>query len=239
MVRSHTHRKSCNDERRWVKFCRPHQLYVPPYVTISNGTISWVFYDLNKNVITWQMPMNTYRQYVSTNKPTELLPLSAEGGRTITTYDMRPYIQPSFFTNFVSSLTQGRNAQEFVEEVDNIKNQMVTYGLAPGVTQYQYPAETLTDGKGTCADTTILMASMLIEGSRQAHYDLTVYIWYVQNVNGTLVSNGNAITQPNHAIVEVKFPDGTAWSIETTKHYFYTYSQPYYGWQYDVTSTTA
>ncbi len=217
-----------------------HVALVPPYVSISNDTINWVFYDLNKNVITWQMPMETYRQYVSMNKPIETLHFSAASGRTITTYDMRPYIQPSFFTNFISSLTQGRNAEEFVKEVDNIKNQIVTWGMKPGVTSYQYSAETLTEGQGTCADTTILMASMLIAGSRQAHYNLNVYVWYVQrNANGTLVTDGNSITQPNHAIVEVKFPDGTAWSIETTRSFFYTYSQGYYGWQYDVTSTNA
>ena len=215
-----------------------HVALVPPYVLISNDTINWVFYSLNKSVITWQMPMSTYRQYVSMNKPYETLQLSAVNGKTITTEDMRPYIQPSFFTKFISSLTQGRNATEFVREVDNIKNQIVTYGMQPGVTQYQYPAETLTEGKGTCADTTILMASMLIAGNNLAHYGLNVYVWYVQrNANGTLVSDGSSITQPNHAIVEVKFSDGTEWSIETTRNYLYTYSQSYYGWQYDVTST--
>lgn len=210
---------------------------VPPYVSISKGTINWVFYDLKKNTIAWQMPMDSYRQYVSMNKPVQILRLATAAGGTITTADIRPYIQPSFFVNIISTLTQGRTAMEFVKEVDNIKNQIVTYGKGLGEAPYQFPAETLTEGRGVCADTTILMASMLIEGNRQAHYNFNVYIWYVQaNTDGTLVSDSNSITQPNHAIVEVKFSDGTGWTIETTTNYFYTYSQAYFGWQFEVTT---
>jgi hypothetical protein len=212
----------------------------PPYVSISNGTIKWVFYDLNKNTISWRMPMDGYRQYVSMKKPVQVLRLATMAGRAITTYDMRPYIQPSFFEDIISTLTQGRTAAEFVKEVDNIKNQIVTYGTGLGEAPYQFPAETLTEGRGVCADTTILMASMLIEGSRMAHYGFNVYIWYVQlNADGTLVSDSNSITALNHAIVQVKFSDGTGWAIETTTNYFYTYSQSFYGWKFDVTSTSA
>jgi hypothetical protein len=212
----------------------------PPYVSISKGMINWVFYDLKKNTIAWQMPMDSYRQYVSMNKPVQTLRLTTAAGRTITTYDMRPYIQPSFFVNIISSLTQGRTAAEFVKEVDNIKNQIVTYGKGLGEAPYQFPAETLTEGRGVCADTTILMASMLIEGNRLAHYNFNIYVWYVQmNDDGTLVSDSNSLTTANHAIVQVKFSDGTGWTIETTTNFFYTYSQVFYGWQFDVTSTNA
>lgn len=207
----------------------------PPYVSISNGTIKWVFYDLNGSIITWQMPMDSYRDYVSMKKPVQILPLDTSG--SITTYDIRPYIHPSFFANIISTLTEGRTAPEFVKEVDNIKNQIVTYGKGLGEAPYQFPAETLTEGRGECADTTILMASMLIEGDQQAHYNFNVYIWYVQlNTDGTLVSDSNSLTQANHAIVEVEFSDGTAWTLETTTNYFYTYSQSYTGWQFEVTT---
>jgi hypothetical protein len=131
----------------------------------------------------------------------------------------------------------GRSAAEFVKEVDNVKSQIVTYGKGLGEAPYQFPAETLTEGRGVCADTTILMASMLIEGNRQAHYNFNVYVWYVQMMaDGTLVSDSKSITQANHAIVEVQFSDGTAWTIETTTNYFYAYSQSYTGWQFDVTT---
>jgi transglutaminase-like putative cysteine protease len=210
--------------------------FVPPYVSISKGTIKWAFYDLKGDTITWQMPIDTYRHYVSEPKPVQTLRLKTSTG-SILTYDMRPYIQPSFFANITSILTQGRSAEDFVKEVDNVKNQIVTYGKGLGDAPYQFPAETLTEGRGVCADTTILMASMLIAGDNQANYGFKVYIWYVDmNPDGTLVSNSNAITQPNHAIIEVKFSDGTTWSLEATTNYFYTYSQYYTGWQFEVTT---
>jgi len=208
----------------------------PPYTSISNGTIKWVFYDLRNDAIAWEMPVDSYRYYVSREKPVRNLSLTTAAG-PITTYDMRPYIQPSFFANIIPTLTEGRSAEDFVREVDNIKNQIVTYGTGLGEAPYQFPAETLTEGRGICADTTILMASMLMAGDRQAGYEFNVYIWYVEmNHDGTLVSDSNSITHVNHAIVEVKFSDGATWSLETTTNYFYTYSQAYAGWQFDVTT---
>jgi len=213
-----------------------HVALVPPYATISNGTIKWVFYDLRGDTITWQMAMDTYRYYVSRVKPVQSLTLRTAAG-SLTAYDMRPYVQPSFFENIISTLTEGRSSPEFVKEVDNIKNQIVTYGSGLGEAPYQFPSETLTEGRGACADTTILMASMLTEGNRQAHYDVRVYIWYVQmTAGGGLVSDDKSITQANHAIIEVEFSDGTWWTIETTTNYFLTYSQPYTGWQFEVTT---
>jgi hypothetical protein len=182
------------------------------------------------------MPMDTYRHYVSMWKPVQVLRLTAATG-TITADDMRPYIQPSFFENSISTLTEGRSGPEFVKEVDNIKNQIVTYGTGLGEAPYQFSAETLTEGRGRCADTTILMASMLIEGNRQADYDFRVYVWYVQMMaNGTLVSDTSSISQANHAVVEVEFSDGTSWTIETTTNHFYAYSQAYTGWRFEVTA---
>ena len=49
-------------------------------------------------------------------------------GTTISTYDLRDYIQPDFFTNVISTLTDGKNDREFVNEVINLKNQLVSYG---------------------------------------------------------------------------------------------------------------
>jgi hypothetical protein len=183
--------------------------------------------------------MDTYRSYVSMNKPLQILSLETSTG-TVRTYDVRPYIQPSFFANIISNLIEGRSDKEFVKEVDNIKDELIIYGISLGEAPYQFPAETLTEGTGRCADTTILMASMLIAGNREANYDFNVYVEYVQlNSNGTLVSDSNAIVEPNHAIIKVVFADGTVWSIETTTNYFYTYTQPYTGWQYNVTSINA
>ena len=212
-----------------------HEALLPPYSSISGGEVKWVFYDLKRSIMTWKMPIDTYKYYVSMSKPVEMVNLKTARG-TISTYDMRPYIQPSFFEKTVGSLTYGKSDKEFVKEVDNIKNQIVICGRGIGVAPYQFPAETLTEGRGVCADTTILMASMLIEGGRQGNYSFKIYVWYVQFVNGTLVSDDKLLTEANHAIIEVEFSDGERWSIETTTNYFLIYSQPYTGWRFEVTT---
>lgn len=208
---------------------------LPPYSSISGGKIRWVFYDLKNNLINWEMPFDSYRSYVSVTKPIEVLSLSAMRG-TISTYDLRPYIQPSFFRLVIDSLTKGRSDREFVREADNIKNQIVVYGEGLGQAPYQFSAETLTEGRGRCADTTILLASMLIEGNRGASYNFKVYVYYVQLVGTSLVSDNWSLTQANHAIVQVEFSNGEIWSIETTTNYFSSYSQAFTGWKFEVTA---
>ena len=39
--------------------------------------------------------------------------------------------------------------------------------------------------------------------------------------------------------LKAEFSDGTSWSIETTTRHFYTYSQPYAGWQFEATTITS
>jgi hypothetical protein len=207
----------------------------PPYSKISAGNITWCFYDLSSRIVRWTMPIDSYRYYVSVSKPTERITLSSAKG-LISTYDMRPYVQPSFFRLVIGNLTQGRSDREFVKEVDNIKNQIVVYGSGIGQAPYQFPAETLTEGRGVCADTTILMASMLIEGNRKGNFNFRVFIVYAQSVGGVLVSQSQSLTEANHAVVQVEFSDGTSWLIETTTNYFSIYSQSYVGWKFEVTA---
>jgi len=214
-----------------------HEALVPPYCSISGGEIKWVFYDLKRDTTTWTMSMDTYRYYVSMNKPVEMVNLRTVGG-TVSAYDMRPYIQPSFFRNTIVSLTSGRSDREFVKEVDNVKNQIIVYGTGIGMAPYRFPAETLTEGRGVCSETTILMASMLIEGNRQEHYNFKVYVWYVKLDGNILVSDEESLLTKGvlHAIVEVEFSNGESWSIETTTNHFYVYSQAYTGWRFEVTN---
>jgi len=214
-----------------------HEALVPPYCSISGGEIKWVFYDLKRDTTTWTMPIDTYRYYVSMNKPVEMVNLKTVGG-TVSTCDMRPYIQPSFFRNITVTLTSGRSDREFVKEVDNVKNQIIVYGTGIGMAPYRFPAETLTEGRGVCSETTILMASMLIEGNRQEHYNFKVYVWYVKLDGNILVSDEESLLTKGvlHAIVEVEFSNGESWSIETATNHFYVYSQPYTGWRFEVTT---
>jgi len=206
---------------------------IPPYAQISKGVVEWVFYDLHRNIIHWKLPVDKYRDYVSKSKPVKAVTLKT-GALTVSTYDVRSYIQPAFFQNVISNITQGRTDSEFVKEVDNIKNQIVGYGEELSNAPYRFPAETLTEGNGNCADSTILMASMLAEGNQIANYHFKVYVWYVQLVNHSFLSDLQSITGVNHAIVEVEFSNGDTWNIETTTKEFYLYPQVA-GWKYDVT----
>jgi hypothetical protein len=210
---------------------------IPPYSSISSGKIRWVFYDSKSKIIAWSMPLDTYRYYVSMAKPLEKQTLSSPRG-TIWTYDVRPYIYPSFFKLVIETLTYGRVDREFAREVVNVKNQFVIYAGGLGQAPFQFPAETLTEGRGKCADTSILLASMLIEGNRKAGYNFRVYVWYVQRLGSSLVSDSQSLTEVNHAMIQVEFSNGETWAIETTTNNFFLYSQPFTGWKFEVTTIT-
>jgi hypothetical protein len=166
----------------------------------------------------WTVPIDTYRAYIDLPEPTTLLYLSNTNiGGTYTIKDLRGYVQADFFTNVISGFTDGKTDRGFVQEVVNFKDQIVTYGSGLG-DYYRWPAETITEGRGQCGDTTILMASLFKAGENRAHYGLSIYIWYCDS---------NHMTSPqtvNHAIVEVKYADGTYTLIETTTNTFYTYN---------------
>jgi transglutaminase-like putative cysteine protease len=201
-------------------------LYAPSTL-IQNGTIYWRFHKVDGTIAEWTVPIDTYRTYITWPEPTALLHLSnTNTGETYTVKDLREYIQPDFFANVISGFTDGKTDKEFVQEVVNFKDQIVTYGSGLG-DQFRWPAETITEGRGQCGDTTILMASLFKSGENRAHYGLSIYIWYV---------DANHMTSPqavNHAIVEVRYADETNSIIETTANAFYTYSQ-ISGWSYQV-----
>ena len=136
------------------------------------------------------------------------------------------YVQPDFFVNVISTLTDGKTDSEFVAGVVNFKNQIVTYGSGLG-DYYRWSAETLTEGRGQCGDTSILMASLLKAGENEAEYGLKVYFWYC---------DADHMTDPqdvNHVIVEVEYADESSEFIETTSYGYYSYDQ-IVGWPYEV-----
>ncbi|MBO3753761.1 MAG: hypothetical protein FGF53_02600 [Candidatus Brockarchaeota archaeon] len=201
-----------------------------PYTLICNGTIQWLFKDMRGNILKWQIPIDTYRAYVNREKSKDYVKLSFKNGTTVKVLDMRNYIEPKFFSNVILELARGRTDEEFVREVDNVKNQIVVYGTGLG-DYYRWPVETLIEGRGQCGDTTILMASMIIKGNHLMNYGMKIYIWYV---------DAEHISDPvnvNHALIEVEFKSGNRWIIETTANYFYNYleHQSVSGWKYDVT----
>lgn len=201
----------------------------PPSTVIKNGTIYWNFYTLDSSVSTWSVPVETYRGYITYPKPAYEFLYLDNYGETLTTYDIRDYIQPDFFSKVISGLTDGRNAKEFVGEVVNVKNQLISYGSLESDEEhnYRWAMETLTEGQGNCGDTTILMASLLKAGEEQKNYGIDVYIWYCDAYN---MSNPQVI---NHVIIGVEYPDGDYDLIETTSNYYYSYDE-IIGWKFEV-----
>jgi transglutaminase-like putative cysteine protease len=199
-------------------------LYAPSTL-IQNGTIHWRFHNVDGTIAEWTDPIDTYRSYVTMQKPTKTLSLhNSYTGTDFSVIDLREYVTSDFFANVVSSFTDGKTDREFVQEVVNFKDQIVTYGSGLG-DLYRWPVETLTEGRGQCGDTTILMSSLFKAGENRAHYGLSIYITYC---------DANHIDNPqtmNHAIVEVKYSDGTYTLIETTANTYYTSVS---GWSFQV-----
>jgi hypothetical protein len=198
----------------------------PPSTVIKDGTIYWNFYSRYYSVITWQVPVNTYRSYITSPKPkNDRLYLDLDG-ETIWTYDLRGYIQPEFFDKVIDTLTNGNTAYEFVREVVNLKNQLISYGgLESG--EYRWSVETLTEGQGNCGDTSILVASLLKSGEEKMNYGLDISLWYCD------VDNMYDPQKVNHVIIGVGYSDGSGELIETTSDAYYTYSQVS-GWKYEI-----
>jgi len=192
----------------------------------NNGNTNLTFTKLDGTKWYWTIPYSAYYYYVNLPHPTETVSFyNSNTGETYHMLDFRPYVQPDYFNNIIYSLTTGENDKQFIQEVVNFKDQLVTYGSLGD--KYYFPVETLVARHGRCGDTSILIASLLKSGNNQAHYGLTISIWYC---------DANHITQAqavNHVIVEVDCLDGSKYFIETTAISFSTYTY-IWGWKYDV-----
>ena len=198
-----------------------------PIASIKNRSIYWRFFLLDNSRLEWSLDMGTYLSYVSMSDPTATVLLSnSDTGETYTVRDLTQYVTPNVFSNVISDLTNGRNAYNFVQEVVNIKNQLISYSTGLD-NQYRWAVETLTEGTGNCGDMSILMASLLKAGENKAHYGLKVYFWYCDSDN---MINPEKV---DHVIVECKYSDGTNQLIESTSNTFYTYDQ-IEGWKFEV-----
>jgi len=199
---------------------------------ISHANVTWQFTDLRGDTRQWRYPMEEYREDVKRSRPMDSLYITTEGGRHLRVPDPRPYSDPEPFAGVIADLTNGRSEQDFVREVFHLKRQLVVYqfALVDEKGYYKYPGETLVEGTGVCGDTTILLQSLLAAGKAQAGYGFETALWVVNwdLALGRLVERPETV---NHALLEVKFSDGTVWYIETTSFDFVTHPQAH-GWRY-------
>jgi hypothetical protein len=180
----------------------------------------------------WEFPLESYQNYGKVFHPRQPFSFQVEGGSSHYTTDLAPYVAPTFFQNVISDLSDGRSDREFVKEAFNLKTDFVSYALSQldNASLYQYPAETMTQGTGDCADTTILLASLLMAGNDHANYGMQVSAWYVERTT----SGQDALVMPpqtlNHAVLAVTYHDGTTQYLETTANSFTTWPQ-ISGWE--------
>ena len=201
----------------------------PGYNTyISEGKVYWEFTDLQGTRQKWSIPIDTYTSYASSPKNIQTLTLRCGScdDEMLLVVDYRPFVQPEFFEGIIYTLTDGRTDKEFVDEVFNLKRQLMVYELTNESAQWS--AETLTEGQGSCRDSAVLMASLLEAGNRHANYSMEIKFMYLDIEN---------IEEPrimNHIILHLKYADGSEELLETTADENVEKYTDVFGWRVDI-----
>jgi len=197
-----------------------------PYTTIQEGDIVWAFRILDESIESWSMPIDTYTYYVDKSKPKEYHYFTTDG-QSFKIRNMELLVQPEFFSNVISSLTDGNTARDFVQEVFNLRVQMTLYSEDITDTP-QWSVETMTEGTGDCEDFAILMGSLLVAGNEQAHYGMTVQMVYMDTDNPTDPQG------VNHVLLHIMYEDGTGEFVESTSTDVLSPWVEVVGWYYDL-----
>jgi hypothetical protein len=202
-----------------------------PCSYIKNGNFTFVFRLQNGTVAQWYFPVITYNYYVSAPKYTPPLSLQLSNGTSIHTTDYRAMVTPAFFANVIPELTKGKTAEQFLNQVLSIKNQLTVYSTVFENTSV-YPAVILGSGEGDCKDFGVLMASLIEAGNMQANYGMQVQFVYVDAYNLSIP------TTANHLILHINFENGTSRFIDTTEVFNTTPGGPpptIGGWYFNLT----
>ncbi len=199
---------------------------------IQNNNFTFTFTLLNGTEDKWEFPITTYNYYVAEPRILPILHFNISD-KEYGYPDYRGVITPRFFANVTPELTKRHNAQQFVNEVVNLKNQLTTYSIV-FENQSIYPAEILGSGQGDCKDIGVLMASILETGNIEANYGMQIEFVYV---NASNLDSQNQI--PNHLILYIKFANGTSEFVDTTDvlQSDNFVSGAIYGWYENLTCT--
>lgn len=197
-----------------------------PYTTVVGGNVTWVFRTLDKNIESWFMPIDTYNYYVNKPKPVEYHYFTTDG-QSFKIRNMELFVQPEFFSNVISTLTNGNTARDFVQEVFNLRVQLTLYSEDITDTP-QWSAETLTKGAGDCEDFAILMASLLVAGNEYAHYGMTIQMVYMDAYNPT---NPQTV---NHVLLYVIYEDESGEFVDSTSTTVLSPWSEVVGWYFDL-----
>lgn len=199
----------------------------PPYTSIENENVVWVFRQSDEDLVIWTMPLETYMHYATKPKPQEYHRLRTDDGRTFTVRKMELFVQAEFFEKVISSLTEGRDDRAFVAEVFNLRRQLTVYRTDITDTPL-WPAETMTTGAGDCEDFAILMVSLLVAGNEQANYGMQIEMIYM---------DANNPTEPqgvNYIMSFVRYADNSTAFVDSTASVMNPFDSPINGWYFEV-----
>lgn len=197
-----------------------------PRTTIVGGNVTWRFTTLDEALEEWYMPLETYVNYVNKLKPEEYHYLSTDG-QSFQVRNMELFVEPEFFSEVISSLTDGNSAGAFVQEVFNLRVQLTVYSEEITETP-QWSGETMTLGTGDCEDFAILMGSLLMAGNEHADYSMTVKMVYMDTNNPTDPQT------VNHALIHIIYENGTGEFVDSTSTDVQSPWSEVVGWYFDL-----
>ncbi len=211
---------------------------IAPCTKISNGTITNVFVTLRGDTVAWTQQMRDYYELIKAEGQLDnfvqicisspvlcrnfdledtfpTIPLKLANGTVVKEPDLNKSVTPQFFSETISTLTKGRTDKEFVAEVFNFVQQITTYSsiFYNDTIRTEYPLQTLTTTVGDCKDFSVLVASMLEAGNKQAGYGMKIKFVFTKSVVNSSITE---LDVPNHVLVQVIFADGTSTYVEST-----------------------
>jgi hypothetical protein len=193
----------------------------PPYTLVSGREVHMVWKDSKGELMEWVIPMDSYRQQISQDKPREYLRLKDGSGKVYMVMDFRPFIDTYFFSEVIPDLYEDTGDEGFVREVWHLATSLTVYTSEIRETP-RWPIETLVEGGGDCEDVAILIASML----KAADAGYRVKLLYINFDDPTHLGD------PNHVIVYVEKGDFKAF-IDGTSDVMDPYDNPK-GWSVEV-----
>ncbi len=120
----------------------------PPYTIMSGREVTWAFKTSYGELRKWNMPIATYKSYITEPYPTESISLWTDAGETLQIRDYTRFVDDWSFSSSIPSLYYKVNDErQFVYEVWYIVSQLTVYSKEITDTP-RWSLETLTEAGG-------------------------------------------------------------------------------------------
>lgn len=195
----------------------------PPYTSIAEREIAWVFRLLDGSTERWTLDVDTYRYWIGRDEPTDTVTLNTDTG-PVRMVDFTKYVKTSTFEDVLTSLYENSEDEyEFAREAFNIVAQLTVYSEDIGEDP-RWPVETFTEGGGDCEDLAILYATFL----KASPYPYEIELVYMDSDNPTDPQ------EINHVIVSVSGKDWRVLSECTNDNGFSDYWESVTGFYFKL-----